>query len=37
MAAANVKLTQAKNHLSLQQHFFHILEPNKGTKGPEKS
>jgi hypothetical protein len=27
----------AKNHLSfaLQQHFFNIFEPNKGTKEPE--
>jgi hypothetical protein len=27
--------TGCKDTCHLQQHFFHIYEPNKGTKGPE--
>jgi hypothetical protein len=30
-----VDSSQAKNHLSFAIGFFHIFEPNKGTKGPE--
>jgi hypothetical protein len=30
-----IKVLLQKTTCHLQQHFFHIFEPNKGTKGPE--